>query len=53
MRGDAADWYHEVHGAITRWDTNNGAGDFTVELLARYASRTKQNQWTMELQNIR
>ena len=53
MRGDAADWYNEEYANINRWDQNNGDGDFIVELKKRYASRTKQNQWTMELQNIK
>src|SRR3984957_12721079 len=53
MRGDAADWYNEVHATITRWDAHGGNGDFIVEFKKRYASRTKQNQWAMELQNIK
>ncbi|GBB83826.1 hypothetical protein RclHR1_10490010 [Rhizophagus clarus] len=55
IRDDAADWYNEVAAVITRWDANggNGAGNFCVELRKRYASRTKQNQWAMKLQNIR
>jgi hypothetical protein len=53
MRGDAADWYNEVENTINSWNANNGDDDFCVELRKRYASRTKQNQWTMELQNIK
>ncbi|GBB84979.1 hypothetical protein RclHR1_11570008 [Rhizophagus clarus] len=53
MRGDTADWYAEVAGTITRWDANSENGDFCVELRKRYASRIKQNQWAMELQNIK
>ncbi|GBC09219.1 hypothetical protein RclHR1_00870010 [Rhizophagus clarus] len=55
MRDDAANWFNEVAATITRWDANgrNGDGNFCVELRKRYASRTKQNQWAMELQNIK